>query len=914
MGALVVVVCPPGPLTAVGDALADWSATDLLQPFLWVETSAWARGLPSRGQTPALLTQAGRTAGTTVEQTLTTQPFDRVRLVVLVPALAGAPGLSGETEHSIHQAILGTSAVNQVDLIRLVVTRPDSGPVAADLAREGWHNLIIAPEESRGPGLGHSMLPPARDPIGIAPDAAACLAGVAGLWKNLDAAPLDNRQAPFGRTLRLVRSWYRNLDATAVADQVRAGLLSLDGGVPLPRQHGWQAVYIDDSRRAANDMADAVLGRHAALFVGERVAPAAVQTEKVGIWQATTMLFGFIGASITMAPMKWYSLVIGDIESAVAGRVQQLAFGADPSQYAVVAQGELAGGGADWRRVGRASAHLDQVLHQAGPRPHAIAGDFSAVWEDYVESGLTLMDAGERSHSMPIPVGTERGVLRRMSDCVPAPEEAFRVPPRIAAAIGGISDVRAADPLAQHTVAARLRQLGGQPSLARDAEATLRDLETWQQHTQHSYAAYTGAKLAQRLLDTSQEVSQLMQQTTAGGVADTSNARTQARQKKIAAWMRAILFSFVGLVVVLAVFTGIGVLTWWGALLGAGAGLVIWLVGSFALFVLGQRDLFRDLNRRRAALSQAEADQANLRTALRDLHRQSQAYGQFLEWTRVLGVLLHAPFGDAARSTPDAGTIEAGLPLNTRVGRAEVDAEATAEVVALMRRDLYHTGWLSRPWQATLTDAGARLGTGAHDLSTEPRRMFAQRAGVSESHLTAWADELERGGVGTASGEQLWRHALERLGQPDYRSRLVSRVVVPVPGCDGGQAATFSERDFMAGVGEHRPSGKFDSGVLARETRLEGKDGVTQAWPLERFDGLDRQAVLVELGEGLPDYTFDLGERISPPTAAAADRSLVPPDPFARRPVDTGGAVDPAADRPVTPRPPASAPDSGWVF
>lgn len=60
MAALVVLVCPPGPLTAIGDTLADWSTPDLLHPFLWVETSAWASGAPTRGRTPALLVHGGR--------------------------------------------------------------------------------------------------------------------------------------------------------------------------------------------------------------------------------------------------------------------------------------------------------------------------------------------------------------------------------------------------------------------------------------------------------------------------------------------------------------------------------------------------------------------------------------------------------------------------------------------------------------------------------------------------------------------------------------------------------------------------------------------------------------------------------------------------------------------------------------
>lgn len=904
MAALVIVVCPPGPLTAIGDALTDWSTAGLVRPYLWVETAAWSAGSPPRGRTPALLVHGGRSAGTTVEETLTASRFDSVRLVVLVPAIAGAPGASAEVEHAIHQAVLGTSAVAAVDLLRLVVTRPDSGPLAADLAREGWHNLIIAPEESRGPGLGHSVLRPSTDPVEIAPDAAACVAGVAGLWQELEAGPLDGKPAPFGQTLQLVRTYYRNLDASAVADHVRAGLLSFDEGVPLPRQHGSQAVYIDDAAMAANDMARAVLARHAGLFRGERVAPAAVDAEKIGAGQALTWLFQFIGASVRMAPMKWYSMVFGDVGTAIANRTQQAVFGADPSAYAVVAQGQLAAGAADWREAGRASAQLDQQL-DAGPRTHEIAGDFSPVWEDYVESGLTLIDAGERSRATPIQVGTERGVLRSGDDCAPGPRDAFPVPGRIAAAIG-ISMVRAADPLGQHTFGQRLRQLASQPALARDADTTFREFETWQQRTSGSYAARAGAMLGDQLMATSGEVQQLLGRVSGTQEVDLSNSGTVARQKKIAAWMRTLLFVFLGVAVVLGIGVLASLLTWWAALAAAGVGLLAWLGGSFLLFAQGQRELFRDLNRRRAELSAVEADRTNLRTAMRDLSRQCEAYGQFLDWTRVLGAVLHAPFGEPVPAREDQGMIAAGLPLGTRVGRAEVDEEAAAEVISLMRRDLYQTGWLSGPWLATLGDAGARLGSKAADLTAEPRRMFAQRAGVQESFLTAWADELERRGVGNVSGDRMWGFAMQRLAQPDYRLRLVSRVVVP----GGTPGAALSADEFLAGVGDRRPqlTGKFDGGVLAREARLEGKDQVAEAWPQEHIEGLDQKAVLVELGAGLADYTFDLGERVVVPVERLASSGLVPPDPVALG----DGPVPGSAPSPS--KPPVQAPGSGWVF
>lgn len=912
MTSLVVVVAPPGPLDGIGDALADWSAAGLTAPMLWIDSQAWQGR--STSQTPALLLHAGRRVGTTLESTLTGQQFERVRLVVLVPAIAGAPGVDSQTEHAIHQAALNTSAVQQIELLRCIVTRPDSGPVAADLAREGWHNVIIAPEESRGPGLGHSTLVAATDPLTIGPDAAAAIAGLTGLWANLPQAPLDGIAAPFGRTLRLARSYYRNLDASAIADHIRSEVMSTGDptartSVPLPRQHGTEAVYIDDAPLAANDMATTVLRRHAGLFRGERVSPAPVNAEKIGAWQAIRMLFGFLWASLSMAPMKWYSLVVGNTSSAIAKGVQSQVFGQDPSSYAVVAEGELAGGKADWRDVGRASANLDQLLDNGGPRTHEIAGDFTPVWSDYVEAGMTLVDAGERSGNLPIQVGTERGVLRRMSDCVPGPEEAFTaIGPRVAAAIG-ISSVRAADPLGMHTLQLRLRGLGSQPSLARDADATLRELEQWQATHQHSYAARTGAMIGQQLLRTSEEVTGLIGRVQNSGAVDVSNRTTELRQKRIASWMRGLLGSFGGLAVVAVVLGFVGILTWWSVLVAALIGVVCWLGGSLGLFLIGQRDLFADLNRRRSAISAAEADQANLRTAMRDLRRQSEAYGQFLEWTRVLGTVLHQPFGRAAEAGQSLPVIEEGLPRTARVGVATVRPEAASEVVNLLRRDVYTTGWLSGPWQAVFGDAGRRLGPQAADLRSDPRKMFAQRAGVAESWLTVWADLLEAEGVGNAAGEQLWQYAMQRLGQGNYAQQMVAEVKL------AGQDQLVSADEFMAGLGEANQAAqsrgqRFDDKILSREARLDGGAAqVVQSWPQDRSDHLSRQAVLVQLSEGLPDYTFDLGEQVPASPTGPQASSLVPEDPFAgQRPSDTGEQSDQTVKRP------RSAPDAGWVF
>lgn len=863
MTALVVVVVPPGPLDAVTETLVDWSAAGLLSPMVVLDPSG------VRGQDfPVSYVADGQRWGGNIQQVLTSQRYDRVRLCVLVPAIGEAPGLSAAAEHGVHQAILGTGAVPKVELIRAIVTRPGSGQGRVDLVREGWHNVLLSPEDSPGPGAGHSPLPPSVDPHEIAPYAAAALAGLTGLWQGIDEGPLDDAPAPYGQNVRLMRGYYRDLDASGIQATVRNEITELRDEVPLPNQHGRPAVYIDDTQMATNDMAAAVLRKHASTFRGQRVQPAAVEADNVGMWKAITMLLGFIWASITLAPMKWYSMVVGNVSSAAARGVHSVVFGSDPSAYNVVAKGELAGGNADWQQLARASATLGDALDSDGtPRQHEVTGDFSAVWRDYIECGLTLVDAGDRSHNIaPIQVGNERGVLRRMTDLVPA--SGFdKIPPRVASAVG-ITKVRAADPLGTHTLRQRLHHVSGQPNLARDVDSTLQELDAWEARGQQSYASRMGGMIAQQLMRTADEVRGLMQRVQQAAQAEQVDSGSAARQKSIALWMRVLFIVFLAVVALMLVG---GWQQWWEwstSGITIGISFLVWLIGSFVLFVMGQRELFRDINRRKVAVSQSEADQRNLRTAMRDLRRQTEAYGQFLEWTRALGVLAHRPFGPPVPPPESVDQLSAGLPRNVALGAAQAEPAAIAKVVSLLRRETFGAGWLSRPWESMLADAGRRLGPDAYEISEDPRRMWLQRAGVQESFLTRWADVLEAEGVSRTGGDELWDYVMRRLTDPNSH-QLREELIGQVRTADGD---TVPAAKFWRGIGDEQPpaSGDLDARVLNRDARMSGRATVRQRWPQVRAEGLSRRAVLVELGDAFPSYEIDLTHSEEPEQTAAA--------------------------------------------
>lgn len=875
---LTICIGPEGPVSGVRAALADWSAAGLLAPYLWVDPAAVQ---PGNASTPALQCDRGRVAGSSVQQTLTAARYERVRVVSIVPAVGGAAVTDPAIEQAVLQAVLQTGAVTQqqVDLFRFLVTRPESGPVAGDVVREGWHNIICAPEASAGPRLGHQTLPPSTDPVDLGAPAAAVIASVSALWAGQDRGPLDGVQAPFGRTLRLARSWYRDLDARTLEDEVRRRLLTISGPVPQPSQQGGQPVFIDDAPQACQDMAMTVLRRHAGMFTSERKNAQAVPATRIGMGEAIGKLGSFIRLTIGQAPSKWYSLMLGSAPDQAANRMQSLVFGDDPSSFAVVADGRLLSGTADWQEVSEAAGNLDQLGD--GPRSHQSAGDLSPVWNDFMATGMTLIDAGDRGQNQPVMVGNERGVLRSMSDCAPAPDEWFTgVSTRMRNQIG-IGRVQPADRLGIHTLRERLGSLASHPSLSREAEETVRELDAWSQQHAHSYAAQTGQMLSQQLLNTSREVQDLAQRVQQAPAADEQSENTKARQRRIGVWMRVLTIALVVMVLGSVLCAGLNLVTWLSVLWTSIASLVLWFGGSLALYMIGQRDLFADMNRRRQAMSEAEANQHNFKAAVRDLHRLSEGYGQFLEWTRVLGIMLHEPFGRGAAARAVPPMIESGLPPSVGIGRASATDDTTDEVVDLLRRELFSVGWLGNPWNAALTEAGHRLGARGRDVEQNPGLLFSQRARVEESLLTAWADLLEREGVGTTGAAEFWHRAMGRLKQPEFVTRLVAQVR------PSGATATVPTEEFLAGVGSGEVTAhRFDTALFTRENRQGDANLVETTWPLEQQHGLGRRAVLVQLGQALTEYSFDLGERVAVTDQTPAGDTQMP-----TMEMPSGGAV-----------------------
>lgn len=857
MGALSVVLAPAGPMDGVLDVLQDCSALGLVEPFVWVRAEE-----VTRSRVPGLAVTAGCRSATTLAETFTSRQPDRVRICVLVPALAGATPVPAHTEQLLAVHAEATSGGARTERIRCVVSRPgqDDG-TEVPLAREGWHNLLLVPEDSRGPGRAHQVLAASSDPVDLGRHAAPTVAGILGLWTGVDAAPLDDVPVLPGRAVRMARSYYRLLDAGDVESRLRERVLTTADGLPRTREHGQPGAHVQNVPLATRTMATALWAKHATVLNGPRIRPSRAAVRPIGPLEALRMFFGFLLTALRSAPTSWYQRVMRGASSVTARVVHDAIFGAEPAAYEVVVRG-ISGAArpADWDELVDAGTALETALvgsDQEGR--HAASAGFPGLWQDYVDGALTLADGGYRDPLLPpVQIGTTTGVLAASADCVPGPSEDFTDVPGYVSAALGTTSVGANDLLAARALEQQLRARQSDSAMASDAGHALQRLDAWQRDRRRSYAWHVGVVLADRLVEVADEVRGLVEGLAAIAHAPDLDAASRARQRRLS---RVTTFLFVGLC---AVVVGAGVLAWlsvisWGdAGIVAGTALLVWLVASFVVFTHGQRALFRELNRRRTLVAQADAMRVNLVEALRDQRRLATAYRQFVEWSAVLGVLLAEPFGPIRPAESRAPSVGGGMPLSTRLGEAVADDVAIASAAALLRRDVFTAGWLTPVFESAVRDVERRLGPDADALQGSPERIFETPGGPGRTPLTEWARSLREDGAGAAAGDRVWARLLDTLR--DGRAELGDSLLAKVRPLDVAGAEPVPLDDFMAGVDRAAGGGagveRFSPVALAEDASMRLSTVVERDLGTVVRRGLGCVATLTQLGEGVPDYEF----------------------------------------------------------
>ncbi len=867
MTALTVVVAPPGVADGVYGVLTDLSAAGLLDSFAWVSSDS-----PAPPLTSVVMVTGGRTADVGLADLVATRMTSVLRVCVLVPAFGGHARLAVPDETRLTEQLARTTGAGRVVRIRCLLTSSggvEGGP--RELAVDGWHNIVVSPEDGRGPHTGRVPLPDGLGVGDVGRHVGPVVASLTGLWRGVDHAPLDDAAVPPGQVVRLARSYYRRLDTDEVEIALRRAVLAQSGTLPLPSDPRSQVVYVNDVGMATASMADALWRRYGDVLQGKRAVSETPSVRHIGAWEGLTMFLGFLWAALKNAPGAWYRSIVEGVSTRIARGVQQTMFDGVPAAYEVVVRGRTASGEyAGWAAIGAASGQLSGVLAGQNENVHESDADLSMLWRDYARAALTLADAGSRESSLPpIQVGSARAVVADANQIVPGPAERFTAIPGVIAAALHSDGVDATNPLGVRDLGNRLVDLERDPDHGVQARSTLTALDAWRRRGSRSFAAAVGGRLAGAFDDRYAEVRQLIERLRD---APEPPADPEGIDMRLARWVQVVIAMLFVLAGVFTFLAYAGHVAWWVALLGIVVAVLVSLGLCTVAFVRAQRRVFALLHQRQALLGESEVNEQNLRTALRELKRLAQAYGQFLSWSRALGSFLAAPLGPDGRGQAPPLPVSWGLPMSTGLATAQ-PAAADVDVVAdYLRRELFNRGWLGGLWNDLVsTSLPARSATAEQRPEDAP--VWAERGMGTGSGLDRWSTDVFRGAVTSTGADLVWQKAVWTLHGPlvELVPRLVGSVQVV-----GGPRVSLDE--FFVGLDRDAPAaGGFDHALLSDLALTTGAASVASDVRDRARIGLGQVCVSTQFGE-----TLSVDDLRRPPGDAGPPATHVRPDPNPR--------------------------------
>lgn len=876
MSALTVIVAPEGRAEAVREALADWSQAGLIEPFVWVRAERSGGGAFPHGL------EVASGSARRVDLNRVAGGYDRpdtVRVCGLSPVLTGWQSDLQGTDQLLAEGLAQGFGGLPITRLRVLLGREADPARSERIAAEGWHTVCVSPEDSTSPVAGHIRLTAAQPAGEIAIHAAAALASLLGLWRGEGTSPFDGVPPQPGRVVQLARSFFRRLDSASVEQQLRTQVLRIGDDLPLPMYQGAPLASVENVGFALSEMSERFWERHQDLVSPERFPYPDTKAEAISAWQALALFFSFLGAALRRAPANWASALVGKVSSATAGVVAGAVFGSGASAYEVVVNGVRADGTpAQWNDLEPAAAELTDALDRAGvPPEHYVRDPQHEAWRDYTDAALTLADGESRNSALPpTQIGAARGVLRRPSSIVPGAR--FTDVPKHLDGFAEQPPVPAYDVVGVHDLTQRLEGVAADPINGATASKSLHALQAWKQQHGQSFATYVGARLAEALTNTRREISTLLQRIMSAADPASEMELAKNSQRRNARVLMIVTWIAVALLAICVVLRTVGFVST-GVMWGIIGGLVVlWLVAGIGVFLRGQQQLFHLLNARRDLVSRLDIDVKNLRFALRDARKQSDAYAQFLAWSRALGVILQDPYGPDSTSSDGADSRLTGLPHAVGIATAHADATAIADAAYELRRDHFQRGWLTEPWANVLRSAAASLGPRGIELAGDPEAMFSQPASGRGSLLNDWTDGLANDGVPRAVGDEAMAAVLRAAeSRPGLVDRLITQVTqdgVVVP------AARFLTDLVAADAGI--PQVLSDS-LLTPRGSTTGLSQVADAKLRDRKVGLSRVVCLTQLSAPFPEYelaAFRAPVRRETPLESAPNAPGQAPSPF----------------------------------
>lgn len=713
----------------------------------------------------------------------------------------------------------------------------------------GWHNLVISPEESLAPGrpaapLAYSTSDPRWYML-----LSGTLTSLLGLWPGQKKGPFDGLRAPSGQLVTPIRAYSRSLSSGSVQHALGERLITVSERYPAPRVDSGYALTVDDESNRAVGMAERLFEKHPDMMPRVRHATPPPKPQQIGAGQAIMNFLRFVGDALLKAPGQLVNAVKHAASKAVANTVQNAVFGGSDSGYAVVVRGVRADGSStSWAEY---ESSLESVIKRTASTSSELppVPQKPQLWHDFVDGGLTLLDAGARSPDLaPWTMGTQRAIVATTDRVAPDPQQSFTLPSSLAAFLPNW-EIQPGDDIAVGRLFERLDYLARtQPHLGQAITTERNRLRQWAEHARGSYAGHVGRRLGDAHRAIIHEVGELTDKVNHLSAQPPVPDNVEELQTNLAMRIRVLSGVIVSIIAILITLAILGVFEWPWLLLGIVTAITSWITIGAIQHMRSSAQVYAAINRLERANTELEDAQRHRMEALEDLRRISRGYRQYLDWSRVLGAFVHAPHGNASEASERHVYVGQGLPLNIAVGVAMPDDDAVDDVANRWRGQLFPVGWLSDPWNEFRAHMPGSLGALRHQLSNDPTLLAHDPLIDGVPALTRWSRAMAEHAASRSMSPTIQKDIVQlTLADAEARDTLLSRVLVR--DAKDGSPSEVSRTDFVAGLDvDQGRQDSFQSGLFSDETNVVDVRNVRDAVRQIDANGLDVALVVVQMG------------------------------------------------------------------
>ncbi|WP_426571348.1 hypothetical protein [Aquihabitans sp. McL0605] len=680
-----------GPAGETVDVIRSWAATGLLTDSLWIDRAG-------DGRSGVLVATDGTTSEVEVLDELANRPelqaLTLVSLYLLPNEATAAAAPDAGADYDLVHPIRSNAEIADIDLLNLVMVVPAVGVAFPEqLFDERWSTtLLVAPEDR----MADDQIATGIKPVDVALHAAAALASATGIWDAAEESPLAGSTGDLrggGRgAIRIVRTAARFVECGPIADRIVAEVLSLSGGWPVPDGASPPAVPSKEAERVIGPSVQQMVEQHEVGFV-PLPAPPAKPPAELGLVAGIKLFFVSFARILRGLPAMAVEEARRSLAKAVVTIAQGATFGAD-SNVVLTLRGETAGGMASL--VSAEDQYEVVRSHRFGGTEVPVAEP--SFWRDLRLISCGIADGAEYPDGYSEPrLGRAREVVLDPNLIAPTPYGNLAVFP--AHEFGPGRAIRGCDPRGARDLNNHLVGLIAQDELVSTApspsRARVEALNKWVASRSRSFMWRLGEAISDANAGAANEL--------AAALVILSEGAPSLEDGKADLLLRQRLRRYVNAAMVAAVLISVG--AWWGtqklwwgggqAVLGAVLGCLVLLVVLVLAFIRIARQLAQNEHRRKRAFEAWLHAEQRAHHAAKQVTRFCSLYWQFLDWSEIVGGLVHRPWGEPPIFSVVDRLGDAPSTRSTLFASAAPVPEKLVGAVSQGQKAVMTVGWLS---------------------------------------------------------------------------------------------------------------------------------------------------------------------------------------------------------------------------